>query len=351
MPRSKTKGVSSREVQVKISTSTIFQVLILVVGGLLIYFLRDLVAIFLASLMLAALIEPAAVWFKKRGISKGVGISLVYLGLLTVLTSSLFLIVPKTLTQTQEIADRYAPAINKLKETEPIIGGIIDGNLFEQNLTDVVTHIQESGISSAVPILATYVTDTFQLFLTILLILVLAYYMVIEEDFFKASFIKWLASTKYKKFSTAIGPKMRDQLGTWLRAELLVMFIIFTLTFTVLSILQVPFALVLALIAGILEIVPYIGPILSVIPAVIIALSISPLQAVFVGLFYFLIQQLEADVLSPKIMQKVTGLNPVISIFAILIGLKVAGFFGGLLAIPTTIAISVLIDELSKNKK
>ena len=69
------------------------------------------------------------------------------------------------------------------------------------------------------------------------------------------------------------------------------------------------------------------------------------------ALFYFLIQQLEADVLSPKIMQKVTGLNPVIGIFAILIGLKVAGFFGGLLAIPTVIAISVLIDELSKNNK
>ncbi|PIQ67837.1 hypothetical protein COY25_02245 [Candidatus Uhrbacteria bacterium CG_4_10_14_0_2_um_filter_41_7] len=351
MPRSKTKGVSAREVQVKISTSTIFQVFAIIAGGLLIFFLRDLLAIFLASLMLAALIEPAAAWFKKRGISKGIGIGLVYLGILIVLTGGLLLIVPRTLAQTQEIAERYAPAINKLKETEPIIGGIIDGNLFEQNLTEVVSHIQESGISSAVPVLATYVTETFQVILTILLVLVLAYYMVMEEDFFKAGFVKWLASTKYNKFSKTIGPRMRDRLGTWLRAELLVMVIIFALTFIVLSVLQVPFALVLALIAGLLEIVPYIGPILSVIPAVIIALSISPLQAVFVALFYFLIQQLEADVLSPKIMQKVTGLNPVIGIFAILIGLKVAGFFGGLLAIPTVIAISVLIDELSKNNK
>jgi len=102
----------------------------------------------------------------------------------------------------------------------------------------------------------------------------------------------------------------------------------------------------LALLGGILEIVPYIGPTLSVIPAFLIALTISPLVAVGVLLAYVAIQQIENHIIVPLLMKKAVGLNPVVIILVLLIGGKLAGVAGLILAVPLTAAVSVVWNDL-----
>jgi len=126
--------------------------------------------------------------------------------------------------------------------------------------------------------------------------------------------------------------------------------VIFVLSYIGLLILGVKYALMLALIASITELVPYIGPIIGAIPAVVLAFAQSPMLAVFVVALYYGIQLVENNILTPKIMEKAVGINPIISIVALLVGFKVAGVVGAILSIPVATAVSVFVKDVFDSK-
>jgi predicted PurR-regulated permease PerM len=99
-----------------------------------------------------------------------------------------------------------------------------------------------------------------------------------------------------------------------------------------------------------LEIIPFIGPWLAAIPAVILALAVSPLHALLTAVVYFIVQMIENNILVPKIMQKVSGLNPIISLLAVLIGWRVGNVVGVVLSIPLAMAASVFLAEIFRNR-
>ena len=140
-------------------------------------------------------------------------------------------------------------------------------------------------------------------------------------------------------------------MGAWFRGQIVLSFSIGFLTWISLLILGLPFALPLALLAGILEIVPTIGPIISAIPAVIIALNISPTMALLVVLLYIIIQLLENNILVPRIMEKAVGLNPIVIILGVIIGSKLMGIAGALLAVPFISLVVVVISSVRDNKR
>jgi predicted PurR-regulated permease PerM len=132
--------------------------------------------------------------------------------------------------------------------------------------------------------------------------------------------------------------------------QIILSFFIFSLTYIGLSILGIKYALFLALIAGILEVVPYVGPFLSAIPAIFFALIQSPALVVGVIVLYVIIQKTEGYILVPKVMEKTVGTSPLVVLLALLIGFKLAGILGLLLAVPLAGAISIVITELSQNR-
>ncbi|OGL88417.1 hypothetical protein A3I42_00040 [Candidatus Uhrbacteria bacterium RIFCSPLOWO2_02_FULL_49_11] len=176
------------------------------------------------------------------------------------------------------------------------------------------------------------------------IILVLTFYMVVDEDGIMR-FLQVITPENIHKDVTALTVKIQNKIGLWLRGQLILMLVIGVLTFIGLTIIGVPYALVLALVAGITEIIPYAGPVIGSIPAIFIAFTISPTMGLWTVLLYVLIQQAENHLLVPKIMQKTTGLNPIIVILAVLIGARLSGVIGALLAVPIASAIEVLIHE------
>ncbi len=134
-------------------------------------------------------------------------------------------------------------------------------------------------------------------------------------------------------------------MGFWVLGQILTSLSIFVLTFIGLSILKVQYALFLALIAALLEIVPYIGPILSAVPAMFFAFIQHPPLAIAVGILYLLIHQIEGYILVPKIMQKAVGTSPLLVLLALLIGFKLAGVVGLLIAVPLSTALIVVVNE------
>ncbi|AKM81577.1 MAG: hypothetical protein UT13_C0001G0617 [Candidatus Pacebacteria bacterium GW2011_GWF2_38_9] len=143
-----------------------------------------------------------------------------------------------------------------------------------------------------------------------------------------------------------------SQLGNWIRGEMILMTVIGLMTFLGLIALKVPYALPLAIIAGLLEIVPNIGPIFSAVPAIAVAfLTFGWPVAIAVTVLYLVVQQLENNLIVPKIMRTNVNINPIVLILGILIGAKLFGVVGALLAVPTFIVLRTIFTTWKKYVK
>ena len=142
---------------------------------------------------------------------------------------------------------------------------------------------------------------------------------------------------------------LERQIGGWVRGQVLLMLVIGTLTYICLSILQIPYALPLAILAGLLEILPNIGPTIAAVPALIIAYAHgSFLLTAIVGITYILIQQIENNFIVPAVMKKAAGLNPLVTILVMIVGLRLGGFLGAFIAVPAFFFVKVLAAEIYK---
>jgi len=348
MPRQK-PSLAEKELKITISTNTLVRILVIVVGLAAIVYLQNIVAILLASLLFSAAIDPAASWLQRHRVKRGIAAALIYLAILAVFIGIGFLIVPTIAEQGSQLLDKYAPAVEELSGGQIVLDEVFSKEFFQQDFNSILTSAQGEALTDALPELISVIAEVFGGIVTLLLIIIISFYMVVEEDALKKG-VMWLTPQKYEPMMRKVIPKSREQIGAWLRGQLFVMFIIFVVNFIVLTIIGIPYALVLALIAGLLEIVPFLGPILSAVPAVLLGFTLSPWHALVVALAYFGIQQLEGDVLTPKVMQKVGGVNPIVSIVALLIGFEFFGIIGALLAIPAAMVIGTFIQEIYSNK-
>ncbi len=338
---------------ITISTGTIIRALLILLALGVLYLIRDIVGLFLVAVLISVLIEPLADKLGRIGLPRGLAVALIYLVGIAALVGVLILIIPPLLTEFSQLVTVFAPAI----EHSPFAGlkHLVDTGAFSQGFGTFASTIQQAGLLRSLPQLADLASGAFGGILGVFVILVLAYYMVSQENILRRG-IAHLAPAEYQPFVNQLFTKIRDKLGYWLRGQLLIMFVIGALDFIALSVLGIPYALVLALFAGLVEVVPFIGPNVSVLPAIVIAFSVSPVHAILVTAAYFVIQQLESNFLAPKIMQKATGLNPIVVILAILIGFELGGtlglqgsLVGALLAIPVAMICSVFFQEVFRN--
>ena len=144
--------------------------------------------------------------------------------------------------------------------------------------------------------------------------------------------------------------QIEEKLGGWFRGQFFLSLVIGTLSYIGLLILGVPYALPLAVVAGVMEVVPVIGPIISAIPSILIALTISPLLGLAVAVMYFVIQQLENHLIVPQVMKRAVGINPLFVILAIAVGSRLLGFAGALLAVPIAVVIQIIVAEIIEEK-
>lgn len=147
--------------------------------------------------------------------------------------------------------------------------------------------------------------------------------------------------------------QIEKRLGAWVLGELCLMVFVGLLSYGGLFFLRVEYALPLAIIAGLFEIVPTIGPTISAIPAILVAFGSSPILAVSVGALYIIVQQVENNLLVPVVMKQSVGLSPILTILALMIGGRFGGVTGAVLAVPILLAIQVIIGSLptTTNKK
>ncbi|MBP7774519.1 AI-2E family transporter [Candidatus Woesebacteria bacterium] len=198
-------------------------------------------------------------------------------------------------------------------------------------------------IGTSVTAVMAVIGSTFSGIFTLFTLFVISFFMLLEREILHKK-LNWLIKdeTELKRIEMLLN-ELELQLGGWVRGELILMTVIGVMTYVGLTILGVPYAVPLALLAGFLEILPNIGPTIAAVPAVALAfISGGPLIGVATLVLNVIIQQLENNVIVPKVMKSAVNVNPLVSIIAILIGLKTAGVIGALLAVPTYIVLRTI---------
>ncbi len=332
-----------KSVNFNISTLTIVKIILTVLIISFVYLMRDVLMIIFAAVFLAILLDPLADWFEKRKIPRVLAVLLVYILLLALLSLIVVLIIPPLTAQFQQLTDKIPTYWEKLKSlgSEGFLANYDSGTLqkgfksIEENLTQgIFTGI--GGIFGGV--------------VSFFLVLVLTLYMVVEEKELKG-IARSLIPAQYQPYLFQTAGRIKEKMGAWLKGQLILCLIIGFGVFVGLSVFGVEYALVLALIAGLLEMIPYVGPWTAAALAVFIALGQSPALALVVLIYFIVLQQAENNLLVPKIMQKAVGLNPIISILAVITGAKLAGFIGVLFAIPVASALSILLQDFFRPKQ
>lgn len=318
------------------STKIILKVIFAVVALAFLWAIRDIIVILLLALILASAMEPMVDYFNKKRVPRAVSVLTTYILVLGLAALVIYLLIPPVIYQFKLLEANWpeysAKFQNKISGTVLENFGIFD---FFQNF---ITGGQNTVVSRTFGI--------FNGFFSFVTVLVISFYLVAEEKGMK-NFISTLLPEKHHDFIFQLVQKVQKKMGLWIIGQIILSFCIFALSLIGLYILGVKYALFLALLAGLLEVVPYIGPFLSAVPAVFFAFIQSPPLALAVAILYLLIQKTESYVLVPKVMEKTIGTSPLVVLIAILVGFKLAGVVGLLIAVPLAGALTVIVNEFS----
>jgi predicted PurR-regulated permease PerM len=323
---------------VSISTGTIVKTLAILVLLAFLWLIRDIVVIIIFSLIFASAIDPLVDRMQKAKIPRAISVLLIYLVIVGVLAGVITLLIPPIAEQIGQLSTQLPEffTMNNLDFYQRLQNFTQNVELSE-GARNFFTSIGNALSNSTGGVFAT-VSSFFGGVFSVAAIAVLTFYLTVEEKGIK-KFFQFIVPTPQQPYVNDLVSRIQAKLGAWLRSYFLLGLIIAVLIFIGLTIMGVDYALVLALLAGLLEFVPFIGPIVAIVPALFLAVSESPLQAVLVLILYIVVNQLENHILVPRIMQRAVGLNPVVVVIVLLVGAKLAGFVGLLLAVPLTIAL------------
>jgi len=334
---------SQKTLTLTISTLSIIKVLGILLAFWFLYVIRDILMILFVSIILASVISPVADCFQKKKIPRGVSVLIVYIILIVLISLSVVLIIPPINEQIKELTnnpplylEKILKGFSNFKEHSEMGGDL--GSL------ELNSKLLKGGLVQVTGGVFSVISGIFGGVISFFVVLVITFYFTVEKSA-AGQLFKTIAPIKYQPYLMQLMSKMQKKIGYWLRAQLILCLIIGVFSYIGLLILGVKYALVLGLIAGLTEIIPYLGPILGAIPAVILAFTQSPFLALLVIILYLVVQQMESNILVPKIMQRAVGLHPVVCIIVLLIGGRIAGVTGVLLAVPVATAGSVLIKD------
>ncbi|MEK7610419.1 MAG: AI-2E family transporter [Patescibacteria group bacterium] len=336
-------------VTINISGASFLKVLVFIVLFYAIYILRDLVLVVLVSVVIASAIEPITRWLSRFRLPRVLAVVLIYLAAFLVVGSLVpFFILPLV----QDLVELSATLPARLNSIE-----LFQSNEYLMPLTGIINfhdfldglQTNFSGLTGGLLRVAGVAGSFFGGLASFVLVLVISFYLAVQQGGIE-SFLRLITPIRWEKYSLDLWRRTQAKIGLWMQGQLLLGVLVGVIVFLGLTIFGVRYSLVLAIIAAIFELIPVFGPILSAIPAIVIALDDGPTLGLMVLGLYIVIQQFENNLLYPLVVKKMVGVPSLVIILALLVGAKLAGFLGLILAVPAaTLAMEILSDlELRK---
>jgi predicted PurR-regulated permease PerM len=333
---------------IKIAPETILLVSVALIAVIL--FLQVLsriqfvIIILLMAVILAQAVAPFVKVLQGSRFSRTAAVIMAYLIIALFLVVIAALLMPSLVHQVQVLVDNLPILFERLQVFLSVFFPLSQTEI-PQQFEDAISQIT-ANLTSLLPSLLLFPLQVSSIIVAALLVLVLSLYWLLASQQIRKYIIFYVVAPEDQDEVEEILAEMERRVGGWVRGQVILSLSIGIMTFIALSLLGMPYSLLLSIWAAITELIPIAGPIIGAVPAVIVAFLISPFQALLVIIAYIIIQQLENHLLVPNVMSREVGLHPLVVILALLIGGELLGLIGAILAVPIAAALQVLVTHL-----
>ena len=331
------------------------RVILIALGVFLLWFLRDLVLIVLTSIVIASFVESAVPHFRKIGIGRVFGIVIVYVFSILILAGLFYLFAPLLITELYNFSSflsSYIPDVSFLRffQNEAFSGAKdIVGALSNDFSVTTLMSVSKAFILNLSGGFFTAFSIAFGSIFNFILIILISFYLSIQEKGIE-NLLRLIFPIHHEDYVVDLWERSSRKIALWMKGQMLLGLVVAVLIYLTLSLLGIEYALLLSLIAGIMELVPY-GILIALIPAFSFSyISGGIANALMVTGAYIIVHQFEVFLFAPLIIKKIVGLSPIVIILSVLIGFELGGIWGGVLAIPVAVVVMEFLSDIEKNK-
>jgi len=330
-----------------ISTSSIIRIFVVILGiGFLFAIWQILASIFLAF-VIAAAVEPGVKLLSKLKIPRLLGALVVYAIGLLLIVSVFYSVLPSLVNETKQLStDLPSSYTGVIRNIEEFFGKTSEDRASSQQIQSFFSDLQKS-ISSGTSNIFSVTFNFFGSVISLILIFVISFYLVLQKDGLE-NFLKSVIPDAHQEYAIDLWKRVQAKLGKWFQGQVLLGIFAGASMFLALLLMDVKYALTIAFMVGVLEIIPVIGPIIAGLVTFALISFQSLLLALVALVIFLVIEQLQAHLVLPHVMSKTIGLNPIVIIIALLVAGKLIGFWGVILALPLTVTIYEFVKDFRK---
>lgn len=334
---------------IDITYQSLFRIVVVGLFVTALFYLSQIVSALLFAVVIASGIEPGVKWFERLRVPRILAVLIIYLVAIAVLAGVVYLVLPALADEFSAFLDAF-PRYQRLLLSElRTFRELPFFSIFTEGAESVILNppfdLRSAG-SSALDLIVSVFGGVF----SVVILVVVSFYLASQEEGIE-HFLRMVTPLRDEEYVIDLWERSRAKIGQWFRGQVLLGVIIGILVFIALTLLGIRYALFLALLAMVFELIPVIGPILAAVPAVFFAFLVSPILGLVVAVVYTVIQQLESHVLVPLLMRRVVGLNPLIVVVALLVGAKLGGILGMFLAVPLAAVVVEVVGDVDKKKR
>jgi len=328
------------------TVKTTLKVVGVLVAIAVLYFIRDVLGYLLLSFVFASALKPGVNFLEKKNIPRTFSAILIFLLFLIFLGALFYLVLPPLINEVQNFISTFPQYRENFLSWLPQFEDWLEKMPFGQNIANTINQSIE-GLSKAVGSVIGVIYGFFGQVFDFFFILIVAFYLLIEKDvggrlsqlFFSKNDQTKTKISKYCNLAEKIA-------GRWLQGYIFLGIIVGILVYIGLLILGAKYALILAVLAGALEIIPFFGPVFAGVAGFILCFFQGGwTMALWAAFIFFIVQQLENYLIVPMIMKNRVDLNPLLTIIVLFIGGRLGGFLGMILAVPITAILLAFLKE------
>lgn len=339
-----------QQTTITITTGTLTRFLLLVLGVVFLYFIRDVVMIVLVSVVIASAVEPLVRWFIRYRLPRVAAVLVIYVGGILFFIAVFYFLLPPVLNDFQgffnNLPNLLESALGQLRQRITFFGAS-DALIARVREAALGANFYISELSSG---FFDFTSSVFSGFIAFVFIGVISFYLAVQEDGI-GNVLRIVTPREHEPYILGLWLRSQRKIGRWLQGQLLLGLIVGVIVFIALTVLEVRYALILAILSAIFEIIPYFGPIMAAIPAIAVAAIQDPLKGLLVTGIYLVVQQMENHLIYPQVVRKTVGVPPLLAIIALLIGGKLGGMMGFIISIPLAVVLVEYLNDVADRKK
>lgn len=328
-----------KSIRVEITAKSVLLALALIIGLQVLWLVKDVLFSLVIGFILMSAFNPIVSYFERFRIPRAITAFILFALLIGAMSYLTAVILPPIIDETALFIKNLP---GQLQNATWLQHPVVQSFELEKRLRESVPTMTNA--------LFGILSQAFSNVLFIVTTIFFGYYLLIEEQAVRLFLLNVVPPSQAGRIETILD-KVEHRMRSWLWGQLILMLTIGIMTYVGLMLVGVRFALPLAVIAGLLEVIPIVGPAISVFPALLFTAPQSSFLGLSVLALYFIVQQVENQILVPLVIKKTVGLNPIVTLVVLILGGRFAGISGMFLAIPMTLFIETVLQELNILRK